>query len=68
MFGVSNENILSSNLFYPIVTIELSTTQNQKKNKKKNSFYPYVNISKVRCILQIGLKNNLEFKLLNNLE
>ena len=63
MFGVSNENILSSNLFYPIVTIELSTTQ-----KKKNSFYPYVNISKVRCILQIGLKNNLEFKLLNDLE
>ena len=67
MFGVSNENILSSNLFYPIVTIELSTTQ-KKKKKKKYSFYPYVNISKVRCILQIGLKNNLEFKLLNNLE
>ena len=65
MFGVSNENILGSDLFYLIVTIKLSTTP---KKKKKILIYPYVNISAVRCVLQIGLKNNLEFKHLNDLE
>ena len=33
MFGVSNENILGSDLFYLIVTIKLSTTP------KKNTHY-----------------------------
>ena len=65
MFGVSNENILGSDLFYLIVTIKLSTTQ---KKKKKLIISICVNISAVCCILQIGLKNNLEFKHLNDLE
>ena len=64
MFGVSNENILGSDLFYLIVTIKLSTTQ----KKKKLIISICVNISAVCCILQIGLKNNLEFKHLNDLE
>ena len=64
MFGVSNENILGSDLFYLIVTIKLSTTP----KKKKLIISICVNISAVRCILQIGLKNNLEFKHLNDLE
>ena len=69
MFSVSNENILGSDLFYLIVTIELSTTQKNNNNNNKILIISIcVNISEVRCILQIGLKNNLEFKHLNDLE